>query len=112
MTMLLDKKRSAPSNVQRPDEATLESGKLLRETRTARRRCGGDDAAGARLAAYKTPDEILFVDPLPKNPTSKIHHRALREKLAPAEASQGWQSEFERLALGARIHCGQAFRPG
>jgi acyl-CoA synthetase (AMP-forming)/AMP-acid ligase II len=106
--MLLDKKRSAPSNVQSPDEAALERGQLLRKTR----RCGSADAAGARLAAYKTPDEILFVDPLPKNPTSKIHHRALREKLAPAEASQGWQSEFERLALGARIHCEQGVRRG
>ena len=69
--------------------------------RGARRQCGSDDAAGPRLGAYKTPDENLFLDPLPKNRISKVHRRALREKLAPAETSQGWQSEFERIAVGA-----------
>ena len=56
------------------------------------------------------PDEILLLDPLPMNPTGKVARRALPEKLAPAEASQGWQSEFERIARGARIHGGQGGR--
>jgi hypothetical protein len=112
MTTLLDKKRPAPSNVQSPDKGRLQGGQLPMENRGARRQCGSDDAAGPGLGAYKTPDENLFLDPLPKNRISKVHRRALREKLAPAEASQGWQSEFERIALGARIHCGQGVRRG
>jgi len=32
---------------------------------------------GRRLAAYKTPEEIIFLDDLPKNATGKVLRRAL-----------------------------------
>ncbi len=35
-----------------------------------------------RLAAYKTPEEIVFLDALPKNTAGKIQRRALRDSLA------------------------------
>ena len=40
--------------------------------------------AGARLAAFKTPEQIIFRDSLPKTATGKMDRRALRE----AEMSQ------------------------
>jgi long-chain acyl-CoA synthetase len=35
--------------------------------------------ARARIAAYKTPEHIIFKDSLPKNATGKMDRRALRE---------------------------------
>jgi long-chain acyl-CoA synthetase len=35
-----------------------------------------------RLAAYKTPEEIVFLDSLPKNAAGKIQRRALRDCIA------------------------------
>jgi acyl-CoA synthetase (AMP-forming)/AMP-acid ligase II len=32
-----------------------------------------------RLAAYKTPEEIVFLDDLPKSPAGKVSRRALRD---------------------------------
>lgn len=34
-----------------------------------------------RLADYKTPERILFIDQLPKGPTGKVQRRALKEML-------------------------------
>jgi acyl-CoA synthetase (AMP-forming)/AMP-acid ligase II len=38
-----------------------------------------------RLAAYKVPGEIVFVENLPKNTTGKVDRRALRERYAAAD---------------------------
>ena len=35
-----------------------------------------------RLAAYKVPDEIVFLEDLPKNASGKVNRRALRERYA------------------------------
>jgi acyl-CoA synthetase (AMP-forming)/AMP-acid ligase II len=35
-----------------------------------------------RLAAYKVPDEIVFLEDLPKNATGTVNRRALRERYA------------------------------
>jgi long-chain acyl-CoA synthetase len=42
-----------------------------------------------RLAAYKTPEEIVFLDSLPKNATGKIQRRALRELYLAAAPKPG-----------------------
>jgi long-chain acyl-CoA synthetase len=42
---------------------------------------------GERLAAYKIPEQIVFLGALPKRPTGKIQRRALREMLTAPEAS-------------------------
>ncbi len=44
---------------------------------------------GARLAAYKTPEQVVFLEALPKNPSGKVARRALREMLATCESSGG-----------------------
>jgi acyl-coenzyme A synthetase/AMP-(fatty) acid ligase len=38
-----------------------------------------------RLAAYKVPKEIIFLEDLPKNPAGKVNRRALRERYAAAD---------------------------
>jgi len=43
---------------------------------------------GERLAAYKTPAQIVFLGALPKSPTCKIQRRALRELFTPAEGDR------------------------
>jgi long-chain acyl-CoA synthetase len=40
-----------------------------------------------RLAAYKTPDEILFLDELPKSDAGKVQRRVLRERYLPDDAN-------------------------
>ena len=35
---------------------------------------------GSRLAAYKTPEQIVFLDDLPKSVAGKVQRRALRER--------------------------------
>ena len=40
--------------------------------------------AADRLAAYKTPEEIVFLDDLPKSAAGKIQRRALRERYLTA----------------------------
>jgi long-chain acyl-CoA synthetase len=41
---------------------------------------------GGRLSAYKTPEQIVFLETLPKSPAGKVQRRALREMLtAPTE---------------------------
>jgi long-chain acyl-CoA synthetase len=40
---------------------------------------------GGRLSAYKTPEQIVFLETLPKSPAGKVQRRALREMLASAE---------------------------
>jgi long-chain acyl-CoA synthetase len=40
---------------------------------------------GERLAAYKTPQQIVFLETLPKSPVGKIQRRALREMLPTSE---------------------------
>jgi acyl-coenzyme A synthetase/AMP-(fatty) acid ligase len=37
--------------------------------------------AGQYLADYKLPEQILFLEELPKGPTGKVQRRALREML-------------------------------
>jgi long-chain acyl-CoA synthetase len=37
--------------------------------------------ARQRLADYKVPERILYLDQLPKSPTGKVHRRALKEML-------------------------------
>jgi long-chain acyl-CoA synthetase len=44
--------------------------------------------AGERLAAYKTPDQIVFLEVLPKSPVGKIQRRALREMLTAPTAER------------------------
>jgi acyl-CoA synthetase (AMP-forming)/AMP-acid ligase II len=39
--------------------------------------------ARQRLADYKVPERILYLDQLPKSPTGKVHRRALKEMLLP-----------------------------
>ena len=48
-----------------------------------------------RLADYKIPERILFLDELPKSPTGKVQRRALKEMLL-AEADLG------RFAVGSQ----------
>jgi long-chain acyl-CoA synthetase len=38
-----------------------------------------------RLAAYKVPEEVVFLEDLPKNATGKVNRRALRERYAAAD---------------------------
>jgi acyl-coenzyme A synthetase/AMP-(fatty) acid ligase len=48
---------------------------------------GEDDLitfARARLAGYKVPDEVHFVDELPRTGTDKVRRDAVRASLAPA----------------------------
>jgi acyl-CoA synthetase (AMP-forming)/AMP-acid ligase II/acetyltransferase-like isoleucine patch superfamily enzyme/acyl carrier protein len=40
------------------------------------------DFVGSRLAAFKTPRQILFVDEIPKGPTGKLQRIGLADKLA------------------------------
>jgi fatty-acyl-CoA synthase len=42
----------------------------------------------ARLASFKAPKRVVFVDGLPKNPSGKVLKRELREGLAPARARE------------------------
>jgi long-chain acyl-CoA synthetase len=42
--------------------------------------------ASKHLAAYKVPEEVLFLDQLEKNATGKIDRRALRERYAEVSA--------------------------
>jgi len=35
--------------------------------------------ARARMAVYKTPEHVIFLDALPKTATGKLDRRALRE---------------------------------
>ncbi len=51
---------------------------------------------GERLAAYKTPDQIVFLEVLPKSPVGKIQRRALREMLTPSTVER---PKAERPAL-------------
>jgi acetyltransferase-like isoleucine patch superfamily enzyme/acyl carrier protein len=41
------------------------------------------DFAASRLAAFKTPKQLLFVDEIPKGPTGKLQRIGLADKLAP-----------------------------
>jgi long-chain acyl-CoA synthetase len=43
-----------------------------------------------RLAAYKVPKEIVFLEDLPKNATGKVDRRALREQYAAALMGRGF----------------------
>jgi long-chain acyl-CoA synthetase len=45
------------------------------------------DYAHERLADYKVPERILFVDALPKGPTGKVDRRALKESLAASQTA-------------------------
>ena len=38
-----------------------------------------------RLAAYKVPVEVVFLEDLPKNATGKVNRRSLRERYAAAD---------------------------
>ena len=38
-----------------------------------------------RLAAYKVPDEVIFLEGLPKNAPGKVNRRALRDRHAAAD---------------------------
>ncbi len=51
--------------------------------------------ARQRLADYKVPERILYLDQLPKSPTGKVHRRALKEMLLA-------QSHLGQFAVGAR----------
>jgi long-chain acyl-CoA synthetase len=51
---------------------------------------------GERLSAYKTPDQIIFLEDLPKSPVGKIQRRALREMLTAPTAER---PRVERPAL-------------
>ncbi|MFD7107888.1 fatty acyl-CoA synthetase [Streptomyces celluloflavus] len=42
------------------------------------------DAARARLAAFKAPKRVLFVDALPRNASGKVLKRELRDRFGPA----------------------------
>jgi non-ribosomal peptide synthetase component E (peptide arylation enzyme) len=41
------------------------------------------------LAAYKTPEQIVFLDDLPKNAVGKVSRRALRETYLIDHAARG-----------------------
>ena len=41
-----------------------------------------------RLAAYKTPEEIVFLDDLPKNPSGKVERRALLERYGAPQSPE------------------------
>jgi acyl-CoA synthetase (AMP-forming)/AMP-acid ligase II len=43
------------------------------------------DFVAKRLAAYKVPEEVVFLEDLPKNTTGKVNRRALRERYAAAD---------------------------
>jgi len=45
------------------------------------------DYARERLADYKVPERILFVDSLPKGPTGKVDRRALKESLTTSQTA-------------------------
>ncbi len=60
-----------PKSGRTPDEAQLR-GFLL-----------------ARLAGFKVPSRIVFVDAIPKGPTGKVQRTSLHEKLGPALAVAG-----------------------
>ena len=38
-----------------------------------------------RLAAYKVPKEVIFLEDIPKNAAGKVNRRALRERYAAAD---------------------------
>jgi long-chain acyl-CoA synthetase len=44
---------------------------------------------GKRLAAYKTPEQIVFLETLPKSAVGKVQRALLREMLTPAHAVTG-----------------------
>ncbi|TBO56924.1 acyl-CoA synthetase [Streptomyces kasugaensis] len=72
-----------------PDERWIEA-----VTAVVVRRTGADgdgvgereliDAARARLAAFKAPKRVLFVDALPRNASGKVLKRELRDRFGPA----------------------------
>jgi len=43
---------------------------------------------GARMASFKTPKGVVFVDALPKNPTGKLLKRQLRQVYATLFATR------------------------
>ena len=50
-----------------------------------------------RLATYKVPEEVVFLEDLPKNATGKVNRRALRERYAAADrsgAGTDWRSQM------------------
>jgi long-chain acyl-CoA synthetase len=51
--------------------------------------------ARQRLADYKVPEKILYLDQLPKGPTGKVHRRALKEMLLP-------QFDLGRFEVGSQ----------
>ena len=51
--------------------------------------------ARQRLADYKVPERILYLDQLPKSPTGKVHRRALKEMLLT-------RSHLGQFAVGAQ----------
>lgn len=51
--------------------------------------------ARQRLADYKVPERILYLDQLPKSPTGKVHRRALKEMLLA-------ESDLGRFAVGSQ----------
>ena len=61
-----------------------ENERLLREIEKKKRSCEVTEEAvlrqaSAKLATFKTPKRIVFVDALPKNPSGKLLKRQLRE---------------------------------
>jgi len=51
--------------------------------------------ARQRLADYKVPERILYLDQLPKSPTGKVHRPALKEMLLP-------QFDLGRFEVGSQ----------
>jgi acyl-coenzyme A synthetase/AMP-(fatty) acid ligase len=43
--------------------------------------------ARQRLADYKVPDRIIFLEELPKGPSGKVQRRILKEMLAASPAA-------------------------
>ena len=57
---------------------------------------------GERLSAYKTPEQIIFLEVLPKSPVGKIQRRALREMLTAPTAERP-RAGRPALAIGDAV---------
>jgi long-chain acyl-CoA synthetase len=77
-----------------PDERWGEAGKALVVTRPSAATSASDlvDFARERLAGYKLPRSIDFVDALPRTPSGKVLKQELRSRyrsVATAGSTQG-----------------------